>query len=57
LSEVVIPSSVEILGRRCFFNSVRLQSVTSEPESRLREIGEDAFTGTSVSVMLPLTNL
>jgi hypothetical protein len=50
LSEIVIPSSVEFLGNLCFCDSVGLQSVTLEPESRLRYIGEDAFAGTSASL-------
>jgi hypothetical protein len=54
LSEIVIPSSVEQLGEKCFCNCAQLQSVTSERESRLRHIGKDAFKGTLVSPVLPL---
>jgi hypothetical protein len=55
LNAIIIPSSVEILGEKCFFNCGLLQSVTFDPQSRLRELGKDAFTGISISPILPVS--
>jgi hypothetical protein len=41
-NEVVIPSSVEILGRQCFFNTVRLQFIKVERRLEMQETSEDS---------------
>jgi hypothetical protein len=41
--EVVVPASVELLGRSCFQDSRHLQHVIFENGSRLRRIGVSAF--------------
>jgi hypothetical protein len=42
-TEITIPSSVEILGDRCFMNCYQLTTITFEEISSLKRIGERAF--------------
>jgi hypothetical protein len=53
LIEIIIPASVEVLGDECFCKCIRLQSVTFEPGSRLREVGRKAFSGVAVHPTFP----
>jgi hypothetical protein len=43
LKSIVIPASVEVIGKAAFKDCSSLESVTFEAGSVLREIGEDAF--------------
>jgi RNase P/RNase MRP subunit POP5 len=43
LCNLVIPSSVEVLGPRCFYKCMSLVSITFESTSRLIEIEKEAF--------------
>jgi hypothetical protein len=54
--EVIIPSSVEVLGERCFEECRSLCSVIFESGSRLWEVGEGAFLGVSIHPTLPQGN-
>jgi hypothetical protein len=42
---VIIPSSVEFIGRRCFANCPELCGVVFEQDSMLKTLAEDAFIG------------
>jgi hypothetical protein len=53
LNAIVIPSSVEVIESYCFQDCNSLHSITFELMSRLRQIDRDAFTGASVSPVLP----
>jgi hypothetical protein len=44
LIEIVIPSSVEFLGERCFSECESLSSVTFESGSRFLQIQEEVLT-------------
>jgi hypothetical protein len=48
LREITLPSSVEILGDRCFENCRQLETVTFEEQSKLRKIGERAFASSGI---------
>jgi hypothetical protein len=49
-----VPSSVEILGDRCFEDSKYLSRVTFEEKSKLKKIGEQAFAGSKIqSITIP----
>jgi hypothetical protein len=45
LTTIMIPSSVEVIGRCCFKYCKSLVSVTIEPNSRLTRIEEQTFCG------------
>jgi hypothetical protein len=47
LVSIFIPSSVQVLGPRCFYNCVSLEMVTFGASSRLKVICERAFVGCS----------
>jgi hypothetical protein len=53
LVEIIIPSSVEVLGRYCFAACKSLSSVTFESGSRLREVDRDAFGDVPIRPTLP----
>jgi hypothetical protein len=54
LSAITVPSSVEILGDRCFENCSDLQTVTFEEGSKLTTIGERTFTLSGIhSITIP----
>jgi hypothetical protein len=54
LVEIILPSSIEILGERCFAECRSLSSVTFESGSRLLRIGGGAFGGTGlVEIVIP----
>jgi hypothetical protein len=46
LTAIVIPASVEILGKKCFSWCQSFVSITFENESQLREVGLHAFNRT-----------
>jgi hypothetical protein len=48
LSAITVPSSVEILGDRCFEHCTDLVTVTFEEKSKLKKIGERAFACSSI---------
>jgi hypothetical protein len=50
-----VPESVEILGDRCFESCSKMETIEFEGSSRLRRIGERAFTGCNLhSVTIPV---
>jgi hypothetical protein len=54
LIEIVIPSSVEIIGERCFFQCRSLTSVTFESGSRLSRIANRVFCETGlINIVIP----
>jgi hypothetical protein len=54
LRAITIPSSVEILGDRCFEHCPELATVDFEEISKLKEIGERAFASSGIrSITLP----
>jgi hypothetical protein len=54
LSAMTVPSSVEILGDRCFALCEKLTTVTVEEISKLKKIGEMAFRGSNIhSITIP----
>jgi hypothetical protein len=53
LIEIIVPASVEVLGEKCFYDCRSLSSVTFESEAKLREVGQDAFSGVPISPTLP----
>jgi hypothetical protein len=48
LKSIVIPSSVVVLGKMCFYGCKSLESVTFESGSRLERIEECAFSGSGL---------
>jgi hypothetical protein len=54
LVEIIVPSSVEILGERCFSLCKSLSSVAFESGSRLSRIEKEAFDQTGlIEIILP----
>jgi hypothetical protein len=53
LIEIIVPSSVEVLGEKCFSDCGSLSSVIFESGSRSREIRQEAFWGVSIRPGLP----
>jgi hypothetical protein len=52
LIEIILPSSVEVLGESCFYRCGSLSSVTFESGSRLSRIESRAFTGLCLVEMI-----
>jgi hypothetical protein len=54
LIEIILPSSVDILGEKCFSEHKSLSSVRFESGSRLSQIEKEAFSETGlVEIILP----
>jgi hypothetical protein len=54
LPGLILPSSVEIIGDRCFEECSRMSSITFEENSRLKRIGGRAFSGCQLnSITIP----
>lgn len=43
VKKVIVPSSVEMLGKRAFFNCDQLREAIFEPDSNLKYIGDSCF--------------
>jgi hypothetical protein len=54
LIEIIIPSSVEVIGDECFRGCLQLQSIIFERGSRLREVGQNVFLECRVSPTLSI---
>ena len=51
---VHVPASVEVIGKNCFRNCVRLENVSFDRHSRLRRVQASAFQGTKLrTIELP----
>jgi hypothetical protein len=61
LSSICIPSSVTIIGERCFYECETLSRVTFEADSRLRRAEEGAFSDcpslSSICIPACITNV
>jgi hypothetical protein len=54
VTEVTIPSSVEILGDRCFKGCYKMATISFVENSKLKKIGERAFAGCGmISITIP----
>jgi hypothetical protein len=54
LIEIIVPSSIEVLGEKCFYECRSHSSVTFESGSRLSRIEKDAFFEAGlVEIILP----
>jgi hypothetical protein len=52
LTAIILPSSVELVCKSCFFNCKSLTSVTFEPDSKLQQIDEDAFQWSGLTAII-----
>jgi hypothetical protein len=53
--DVLVPETVEILGKSCFESCDHIQGIVFEPGSKLRQIGRSAFLGCAflTSIAIP----
>jgi hypothetical protein len=53
LVKIIIPSSVEVVGEKCFSDCTSLSSVKFKSKSRLRQVGRDAFLNLPILPTIP----